>query len=222
MLDGRALAPAQWEGRISVDRRVTDMPILDGLDIPALEWCSIAQAIQWIEGRDAPLNEFHESLLPDHAEPISDRSIESGRKRLVLQAATGGVSFRGRPSKGKVEILFDESQKPNHAKCAAWGKVEAIPPGKVEEAGLAGLEDEKSELICSDPLSASQWAYAEVEVNFKQLMKLYPAPAGEKLRVGGEPVPVGRTDPVTIGELHPVPIANAPRPLALPPPSATA
>jgi len=188
------------------------MPILDGLDIPAVEWCSIPQAILWIEARDVPLTEFHESLLPDRPVTLIDRRNESGKKRLVLQASTGGVKLRGKPSKGKVEILFDNHQKPSHAKCDEWGGRETIPPQKMEEAGLAGFENENSELICGDPLSASQWAYAEVEVNFKQLMKVYPAPAGEKVRVGGDPVPVGHASPIID--------ADGPRVLALPSPDA--
>jgi hypothetical protein len=185
------------------------MPQFDGLDIPAVEWCSIPQAILWIEARDVPVKEFHESLLPDRIDATEEEK-ESGKKRLVLQAATGGVKLRGKPSKGKVEVVFDESQRPSHAKCDEWGELATIPPGKVEEAGLAGLQGENGELIGCDPSSTAQWAYSDVEVNFKQLMALYPAPAGEKIRVGGNPVPVGQTDPVPTHETTAT--------LALPPP----
>jgi hypothetical protein len=193
---------------------MTAMPIFDGLDIPAVEWCSIPQAILWIEARDVPLTEFHESVLPDLSQPVPERQKESGRKRLILQAASGGVKFRGRPSRGKVEIVFDQDQKPSHAKSEQWGEVETIRPDKIELAGLAGLQAEGGELIGCEPSSPTPWAYAEVEVNFKQLMALYPAPAGEKVRVGGDAKPVGRTDPAPDGDTPP--------PLALPPPHATA
>jgi len=188
------------------------MPIFDGLDIPAVEWCSVAQAILWIEARDVPLKEFHESLLPDRIDPIPQSLEESGKKGLVLQASTGRVKLRGKPSKGQVEVVFDDSQQPSHAKCDAWGEVETIPPGKVEEAGLAGLLDESGEFIGSDPSLSSQWAYSEVEVDFKLLPALYPAPRGEKVRIGEDPVPVGQKSPE--------PQRKTPALAALPPPSA--
>jgi hypothetical protein len=42
------------------------MPIIDGgIDIPALEWCSILEAVLWIERRQVPVAPAFELAIPD-------------------------------------------------------------------------------------------------------------------------------------------------------------
>jgi hypothetical protein len=165
------------------------MPDFDGLNIPATAWCSIPQAIRWIEDRQIPLDRFYESLLPGRGDRTYHSVNDSSKKRLILQAANGGVTFRGKPAKGKMEVVFDARQWPSHVRCSEWGNVETIPPDKVEEAGVTGLPDDNGELIGCDVPSGPPWAFSEVEVNFRQLMAWYPAPDEERIRIGGRPVP---------------------------------
>jgi hypothetical protein len=168
------------------------VPVFDGLNIPAMAWCSISQAIQWIDARRVPLEGFYDSVLPDRTGRPFRAAGNAGKKRLVLQVSAGVLTLRGKPAKGPMEIIFDEQQHPLRVKCVDWGEAETIPADKMMQAGVAGLQEDHGDLIGTDTPSGLPWAYADIEVDFSQLMTLYPTHGAEIVRIGEKPTPIGQ------------------------------
>lgn len=195
------------------------MPVYEGIDIPAVEWCSIRQAIMWIEFGQVPVEPCYENLLPDRVTEVSEERWASGKRKLFLHASTAGVTLHGMvpEERGQYPVAWEGSRPVFDC---VWHGNEPVPVEDVISAGIDGLYEDGvwGEKTFSDSLLAppfymdpqDYFCYANLKVYLPNLLARYPAPAGVSFRIGGEP---RRVEELGQGAARPgwVPLAEAVR-----------
>lgn len=159
------------------------MPVYEGVDIPALEWCSIHQAVLWIQYRQVPVEPAFASILPDQVDAVHDEAWQEACGKLFVQASAGGVVLRGALGQRPLTVRYDSGKRVIESN--GWTHVEVIPPERVKHAGVRQLRTCKQ---LSDPNVRPTWVYARVHIDFRSLLKKYPARDGTVFRIGGDPV----------------------------------
>lgn len=165
------------------------MPVAEGgVDIPALEWCTVTQAAMWIEHRQLPVDFFHAGALPDRIyAPLLEYRSEldfcmDGWNKLFVLACAGGVPFRGYPAIGFENIESKDGTA--LIRCESYGDLELIPAEKIVQAGLAGFISDG--LILYYDLNGTKWAYSLIQVDFRALIGRHPPAKGQEFRIGGD------------------------------------
>jgi len=185
------------------------------IDVPALEWCSIMEAVLWIECGRKPVDSCFENSLPgrrpligvaEDGKTLTDPSSYPMGASILhnMCIVAGGVTLRGRPAIGpQWSELRPEFGEYRHAD---WGDITAIPRDKIASAGQSAFLRAGQNGILTDGwdykcpvLPKSAWSYSCVQVNFEQVARLYPHPGSKELRFGGEakllePAPETDTD----------------------------
>lgn len=178
------------------------MPIVDGvLDIPALEWCSIREAILWMEFGQIPVSICYESALADRISSLAlvfDENMRTASCRglcmlAALVSLENGVKIRGCPAERVQRVTYD-SDGLLHVDCETWGKPTEIPLSLLKDnvsefafdkANMTGVLMD-SRLFSTEERPDSFWAYSEVTVSFRDLIRLFPKDGSEDIRIGGE------------------------------------
>ena len=159
-----------------------------GVDIPALEWCSILEAAIWIEHRQPPVDFYHAGALPNRIYPplLGFRSTldfcMDGWNRLFVLACAGGVPFRGCPAIGYQDVKY-ECGTPIIL-CDKFGDYELIPVDKIVQSGLFGFIHNGTILFYD--INDTKWAYSFIQVDFRALVKRHPPAKGQAFRIGGD------------------------------------
>lgn len=176
------------------------MPIIDGgIDIPALEWCSILEAVLWIECRQIPVDPAFEAAIPDRISRVGldeqGRSLgdpmtfQNSLGKLFALACAGGVSLHGRPALGKIKKTINHIG--TFIASDKWGGDVHIPSEKIKEAGIAAFSEAAKFGFLSDGfcysdtlLPKSAWAYSNTCVSFLELADRHPPAQGQSIRIG--------------------------------------
>ena len=187
------------------------MPVAEGgVDIPALEWCTITQAAMWIEHRQLPVDFFHAGALPNRIyAPLLEYRSElhfcmDGWNKLFVLACAGGVPFRGYPAIGFEHIASKDGTA--LIRCERYGDLELIPAEKIVLAGLAGFISDGAILYYAH--NDVKWAYSLIQVDFRALIERHPPAKGQEFRIGGDLMLVEPTMPC---DVVPVQSAEPPR-----------
>ena len=177
------------------------MPIIDGvLDIPALEWCSVRDAVFWIEFGQVPVEPRYENMIAGRIPWLSlDANMriitypQSLCKLVALSSLDNGVKLRGKPAEGLRSVRFD-TDGVGLVECDVWGYAVEIPLFRLKDnaselafkdASLTGVLRD-SRIFATEELPDTFWAYSEVVVSFSDLIRLCPRDGSESIRVGGE------------------------------------
>jgi hypothetical protein len=174
------------------------MPIIDGgIDVPVLEWCSIAEAVLWIEFRQPPIDPIWEEAFEDRLPTFGMNERGEGLRspmtylgslgKLYAHLCAGTVSLRGRPAIGPVTIsngLFGRS-----VYCQKWGDVQLIEAQKIIQAGqdefnTASINGFLTDTIFFSDHSELAWVYSKLFVNFMQLAERFTPNNGQNIRIG--------------------------------------
>lgn len=180
------------------------MPIVDGvIDIPALEWCSILDAVLWIDCGQIPVDPRWENAITGRVPSIALRedgnwvmaSVENypqGLSKLyAMVCAEGGVSMRGRPAVGLRKIGRGSIGEPL-VECEQWGDFLLIPRERARVAHRHAFSTAGKFRILTDGMIypddlalETSWVYNDVEINFNDLVIRYPRTQGTNIRIGG-------------------------------------
>jgi len=195
------------------------MPIADGgIDVPAREWCSITEAVLWIEFRQPPIDFRWEGSFEDripilgtneHGEGLySPTTYLRSLGKLYAHLCVGTVSLRGRPAIGLA--IVSKGQFGRSINCQEWGDVQLIEAEKIKIAG----EDEFTEASTSDIFtntiyidghSKLEWVYNRLCVNFAELKERFLPKNGEDIRIGGD---IKTVEPMAFASKKPVVKSN--------------
>jgi len=176
------------------------MPIIDGgIDVPALEWCSITEAVLWIEFRQPPIEpiweEAFENRLPtfginERGEGFRNPMTYLGSLgKLYAHLCAGTVSLRGRPAIGPVTVsngLFGRSYH-----CQKWGDVQLIEAQKIIQVGQDEFNTASTSGLLIDTIFFPDHAefesfYSNLCVDFTQLAERFPPNSGQNIRIGAD------------------------------------
>ncbi|WP_144243535.1 hypothetical protein [Azospirillum argentinense] len=180
------------------------MPIVDGfISIPTLKWCSLCDAVLWIEhGRPPVAFRFTGAVsvpflgLDENGQDLRISQIyrDSFCKLYSVLCADNGAALRGRPAIGAQRISYDYGKR--HVFCSEWGNDPVIiPKNRIEEASILEFENAVVDSVLTDgrihpseirPDTA--WAYAAPEVDFERLAMWFPRGDVQNLRIGEEKV----------------------------------
>jgi len=155
-----------------------------GVEIPALEHCSLAQACIWIEHGEAPVEIISEGALPGRAHDawLGGRlnNYWKGWCELFALASAGGITFEGHPAIGIRNIDFKDFFTID---CETWGPKEAISISRINQAGNIGFCPFGYSLVFQT--NKECWGYCGLTVDFRTLYKIFPPPDGKAIRIGG-------------------------------------
>lgn len=175
---------------------------LRGKDIPAKEWCSIMEALEWISFNIPPVpssfNILPRSFYIRKDEPdMWSQKLREARSILFSYAINKFVTFRGKRALGNnVEIVhqhtdpYADNVNIKYIKifCRGYGDYEVIPAEIIEICGKGRLTDDG--ILYYDKKDGG-FAFVDLEVGFCQLIERQPPPNDMTLQIGaGELIPV--------------------------------
>ena len=158
------------------------MPVIEGKQVPALEWCEFWHAVDWINQGLEPVEPKYDEirkLILDEDIKLWPHGVRGAKAKLYMYACDGTVRFRGNPSVCLAKDATDAHNLLRRQGLFVFGEKEIIPPEKFEVAGIKALED-AGDLDCSKYLGENNWTgwqYIDVQVNFTDLKARYPYPA---------------------------------------------
>lgn len=181
------------------------MPLIDGfIDIPALDWCPPYDAALWIMRTRPPVASRHLTSLGDDAIPIGidanglnvmhDRNYYPSWSKLYEVASQGKIGLRGKPAIGLYKIEFRPVPPLDPwLRYEKRGELEEIPAEKIKAAGVGaffniGMKGFWNDgVLCpTEFVPETAWAYTDLEVNVRQLVRWFHPAEGKALRFGDE------------------------------------
>jgi hypothetical protein len=186
------------------------MPVIDGImDVPVPEWCPAYDAALWIMLKRPPVAFPHEGLMGDDGyRPLSfevrrDPNYFPSWSKLYEAASQEKVGLRGRPAIGLQKIEFNPGVPPSASDIGAppsvWlryeklGEFEDITPAKLKAVDRFVFSSVEEFLFLSDvmvipteSLPKPTWAYTDIGVNVRQLVRWFHPAEGKAFRVGAE------------------------------------
>jgi hypothetical protein len=168
----------------------------EGKDIPAKEWCSVTEALEWIAFRITPVpssftirprsnyrvNEFEPNEL--------NQILRDAKSILFSYAATESVRLRGKRALGEnckiIHLYVDPYSDNKNAEyvkivCDTYGDHEKISNFNIKTAGKGRLEDNG---ILYNDSNGENFAFIDIEFNFRQLIEMQPPPDYLTLQIG--------------------------------------
>jgi predicted DNA-binding transcriptional regulator AlpA len=181
------------------------MPLIDGfIDIPALDWCPPYDAALWIMRTRPPVASRHLTSLGDDAirtgidanglNVMLDRNYYPSWSKLYEVASQGKIGLRGKPAIGLHKIEFRPVPPLDPwLRYEKRGELEEIPAEKIRAAGVEAFFNIAMQGFLNDGVLCptefvpeTAWAYTDLEVNVRQLVRWFHPAEGKALRFGDE------------------------------------
>jgi hypothetical protein len=178
------------------------MPIVNGIDFPALEWCSILDGVLWIEYGRVPVDSRWAGVVHGNETEVI-ANLERYQKSLgtlyALVCIEKGVAVIGKPAVG-IKTISHTQFGTNSIyslgpviNCQGWGELAEIDFSKLREVGILVFFDAykwgvltDGKMYASERVPETAWAYNDVKVNFGDLSNKFPRNEVKNLRVGGD------------------------------------
>ena len=165
------------------------MPIVCGEETPALEWCSIEQAVCWIERGQEPVDEFYEGVrrasMTDCQSELVDEERLSGLSKLYLLAQNSRVRLRGTEVTTQGPKFSPNLQVPANAATKSILEYQIIDPVKIRSIDVRRFCDMfRYWNGCLEGDGGSQghaWAYSNIQANFLDLKRRCIAPSQQAI-----------------------------------------
>jgi predicted DNA-binding transcriptional regulator AlpA len=173
------------------------MPIIDGgIDVPALEWCSISEAVLWIECRQEPIDPRWWNHLPNRLPVftidsqghfISSAGIyRDSLKILYMHLCAGTVRLRGCRIDDEYPPIGKQSSAEN---CILINddRAEIVSLDNISEINHSLLIDAASTgvlrlITINDPIE--KWKFINPQASFVDLIARFPPKEGQSIRIG--------------------------------------
>ena len=181
------------------------MPLIDGfIDFPALDWCPPYDAALWIMRTRPPVASRHLTSLGDDVirngidanglNVMLDRNYYPSWSKLYEVASQGKIGLRGKPAIGLYKIEFRPVPPLDPwLRYEKRGELEEIPAEKIRAAGVEAFFNIAMQGFLNDGVLCptefvpeTAWAYTDLEVNVRQLVRWFHPAEGKALRFGDE------------------------------------
>jgi predicted DNA-binding transcriptional regulator AlpA len=181
------------------------MPLIDGfIDFPALDWCPPYDAALWIMRTRPPVASRHLTSLGDDVirngidanglNVMLDRNYYPSWSKLYEVASQGKIGLRGKPAIGLYKIEFRPVPPLDPwLRYEKRGELEEIPAEKIKAAGVGAFFNIAMQGFLNDGVLCptefvpeTAWAYTDLEVNVRQLVRWFHPAEGKNLRFGDE------------------------------------
>lgn len=170
------------------------MLVFEGVNVPAVEWCSIDQALLWINDRQVPVSWKFDAMIPDR---LTTRGTWDGHfclrgkyrnalDRLLMRAGLGRIELRGAALAGFIAVHHSANKSDYwtgppilEVDFGAGGcpEIARIPSEYFTSLSAVNCDIDMYCLYHNnyDVLDFDSMLYYAIEVRFADLLKIYPA-----------------------------------------------